>query len=624
MADTQELNQLLQQAITHHQAGRLGDADQLYRQILMVQPDHPDGLHLLGVLYHQAGHSAQGIGLIRRAVQLAPTASNLSNLGEVLRATGHAAESIEFHQRAVALSPNWVDGHANLGLALLELNRYAEAEKSFDRATRLAPQRADLWVRLCRARDRSGDPHGAVQSGRKALALAPQWPEAISYLAMALSSAKKFDEAIALAEKAASLSPERPETHLNLGLIYTDAGRLADAEASYRKSIQLDPNFAYGHRGLAALLDQMDDIDRAIPAAERTLALLPNDIEARVNLSGLYRRAKDYRASLAHAEQAVALVPSHAAAHGALGFALLHLGEYKRGFSEYEWRWRCDNFTTPLRDLPGSVWDGSDPAGRTILVHPEQGYGDTIQFARYVPMLVERGAKVILETWAPLRALMNTVRGVSRVCVCGVKPPAYDLHVPMMSLPKLFGTTLETIPNAVPYFHPDPQRLEYWKQRIESSGAGIKVGLVWAGNAKPDPLRTCPIAQLAPLAGVPGVTFISLQNRSNPYGSEPPPAGMKLIDVWDELKDFQETAAAMAHLDLVITIDTGAAHLAGAMGRLTWTMLPYSADWRWLDDRDDSVWYPTMRLFRQKARGDWTPVVEQIAAELQQFVQSRR
>lgn len=624
MANPQELNQLLQQAMAHHQAGRLAEADALYRQMLALQPEQPDAMHLLGVLYHQAGHSQQGVELIRRAVTIAPTPANLSNLGEVLRATGRAAESLEFHNRAVAQSPNWVDGHANLGLALMDLGRYADAEKAFDSACRLAPRRADLWVRLCRARDRSGDPHGAVQAGRKAYELSPDSPEAVSYLALALSSAKKFDEAIELATKAVALAPNRPETHLNLGLVYTDAGRLKDAEAEYLRSVEIDPNFAHGHRTLAALLDQMNEVERSIAAAERSLALVPNDIEARVNLSGLYRRAKDYKASLANAEKAVALIPSHPGAHGALGFALLHLGDYKRGFSEYEWRWRCENFTTPLRELPGSVWDGSDPRGRTILVHPEQGFGDTIQFARYIPMLIERGAKVIVETWSPLRALMATVKGVSRVCVCGVKPPEYDLHFALLSLPKIFGTTIETIPQEVPYFHPEPERTAFWKHRIESAGGGVKVGLVWAGNAKPDPMRTCPIANLAPLAAIDGVTFISLQNRKNPFGSEPPPPGMTLVDVWDDLKDFHETAAAMAQLDLIITIDTGAAHLAGAMGRPTFTMLPYAADWRWLDDREDSVWYPTMRLFRQKTRGDWAPVVQQVADRLRAFVNERQ
>jgi tetratricopeptide (TPR) repeat protein len=623
MTQTNDVVQLLNNALALHQSGRLAEAEQGYRQALAVHPDHPDGLHLLGVLYHQAGYPQQALPLLQRAAQLAPTPANLGNLGEILRVVGRPREAVEMHKRSLALNPDSPDTNGNLGLALMDLGEYDQAEKAFDRACKLAPQRADMWVRLCRARDRSGDPYGAISAGRKALELQPDWPEAMSYLALALSSAKKHDEALQWAQRAVAAMPDRPETHLNLGLILAAMQRHPEAEAEYLKAVELNPKFAPAHRSLAALRDQTNQVLPAIQSARELLSLVPADMEAWVNLSGLYRRNRDYENALSTADSALKLAPSNPGAHGARGFALLHMGDYKRGFAEYEWRWQCDNFTTPMRDMAGSAWNGTDPAGRTILVHPEQGFGDTIQFARYIPMLVDRGATVVVETWAQLKTLMATVKGVSKVIVSGVRPPPYDLHVALLSLPKIFGTTLETIPQEVPYFHPESARLAWWKDRIESAGPGLKVGLVWAGNAKPDPLRTCPISELAALSSTQGVTFISLQNRANPRGAEPPPQGLKLVDVSDDLKDFHETAAAMMNLDLIITIDTATAHLAGAMGRPTWTMLPWACDWRWLDEREDSVWYPTMRLFRQSSDGVWSPVTARIAQELERFVADR-
>jgi hypothetical protein len=262
------------------------------------------------------------------------------------------------------------------------------------------------------------------------------------------------------------------------------------------------------------------------------------------------------------------------------------------------------------------MWDGSDPAGRTIFVHTEQGFGDTIQFVRYVTMLIARGAKVILECTLPLRSLMSSVKGVSKVVVAGVRPPDFDLHIPLLSLPKIFKTTLETVPNEVPYLFVDDERMAKFKQLTRDPGAKLRVGITWAGNIKPDPARTCPLENFAPLASIQGVTFFSLQKGEPEADADRPPPGLKLIKLSDELKDFADTAAAMLNLDLILTIDTAGAHLAGALGRPTWTILPWACDWRWLTDREDSPWYPTMRLFRQPTRGDWASVIAQVADEL--------
>jgi len=613
------VQQVLATALTHHQAGRLAEAQTLYRQILQSDPQHPEAMHLLGVVLHQTGRSAEGVELIGRAVQIAPTFANLNNLGEALRRVGRVDEAIVCYRRSIELNPNAAEAWGNLGKLLAQMNRAEEAEKSLTRAAQLSPKRADYQLLLCDVRRKLGDPHGAVQAGRRAVELRPDWAEAWSSLAMALALGKKHAEALEAANRSVALAPMRAEAHVNLGFVHERAGRVREAELAYRRAIQIDPNSSVAYRNLAALCDLRGEVAGAIPLLQRALTLAPSDVEGWNNLSSLRRRMNDAAGALEAAERALALAPGHPAAHGNRGLALLTLGDYERGFAEYEWRWRCDNFTTAARDFGRPLWDGSDPSGRTIFVHTEQGYGDTIQFARYVPMLADRGAKVILECSVPLRTLMGSLRGVSRVVPTGVRPPDFDLHVPLLSLPRIFRTTLATVPNQVPYLGVDPSRQQAWQSRLAGAGPGLRVGLIWSGNVRPDPARTCPIEHLAPLWRVAGVSFVSLQKRDSDEPRPPLPDGMRIFDVGDQLHDFADTAAAMLSLDLILTIDTAAAHLAGALGRATWTMLPWAADWRWLLDRQDSPWYPTMRLFRQPGRGDWTSVILRIEQELRQL-----
>jgi tetratricopeptide (TPR) repeat protein len=620
MSDPSSLQQLFNGALAHHQAGRLAQAEPIYRQILAANPNQPDTLHLLGLLYHQAGHSAQGLDLLLRSVQLAATFSSLNNLGEVLRALGRPTDAVQCYGRAIQMNSGFADAYANLGTTLLDFGKLDEAEKNLSRACQLAPQRADFHLRLNIARQKQGDPHGAVLAGRRAVELAPQQAEAWSSLAVSLASVKKDAEALDAANQALSLAPDRAEAWVNLGFVHERASRHADAETAYRKAIELNPNYSVSYRNLAAMYDGQNRIDESIPPLERALELQPRDLEGWNNLSTLRRRAMDVPGAVQAAETALRMQPGHPASHGNLGLALLTLGDYERGFAEYEWRWRCDNFTTASRDFGKPMWDGSDPAGRTIFVHTEQGFGDTIQFVRYVPMLAARGARIILECTLPLRNLMPGVKSVSKVVVAGVRPPDFDLHIPLLSLPKIFKTTLSTVPAAVPYLFVDDDRLAKFKQLTSDPDAKLRVGLTWAGNVKPDPSRTCPLELLAPLASVAGVTYFSLQKGDNARDADNPPPGIKLVNLTDDLKDFADTAAAMLNLDLILTIDTAAAHLAGALGRPTWTMLPWACDWRWLTGREDSPWYPTMRLFRQPTRGDWQSVIARVAEELRRRV----
>ncbi len=544
---TLTLQQAFAMAVDHHRAGRLREADALYRKILEVNPNQLDVLYNLGLIARQANRPADAVTLWQR----------------VARARGDHAEL-----------------HHQLAWALLD----------------------------------SHDPYQAVIIARRALELKPDLAHAHAILARALAAVKKFTEAIDVARHAIELQPDSPELHNHLGLVLHATGNLADAQSEFLRAIDLNPRSSAFHRNLAAVRDAMDDLEGAIASANESMRFTGDDAQVLTNLSALHRRRRDFPAALDAAERAVTIQPNLAGAHGAKAMALLSLGDYERGFVEYEWRWRCDNFTTASRDFARPVWDGSDPGGRKIFIHTEQGYGDTIQFARYVPMLAARGATVFLEAHPGARVLLKRLEGVARIVPAGMRPPDFDLHTPLLSMPKWFGTTLDTVPRDVPYLSPDPARLEEWKSRIDA--LGFKLGLVWSGNVKPDPNRTCPLANFAPLAQLRGITFYSLQVGDAAHEIASEPHGLTIVDLSAQLTDFQETAAAMMCLDLILTIDTAAAHLAGALGRPVWTLLPWAADWRWLLEREDCVWYPTMRLFRQQQKGDFSEPIERVRLNL--------
>src|SRR4051812_33356532 len=607
------LAQLIAQGLDHHRAGRLQQAEAMYRQALQQQPEQPDALQLLGVLALQAGQPQAALELIGRSAQIAPTFAAFNNLGEAFRALGRMNEAIASYRKSIELNPNHPDAWGNLSLAAGQVGRIDEMVSALERLAQLLPDRGDVHDRLGAAYYKQGDPYKAAAAHRRAIALSPNSAPAYANLGLALAKTKAFEEAIASCRRAVELAPDAAEAHGMLAVVLDQAGRIEESLAAFERAAAINPKVSdyYGHPG--TILERLDRTDEAAELFAKGCAQCPNDPRLFNNHSGVLRRQRKYAEALVAADQAIKLAPGYSDAHGNRALALLALADYERGFAEYEWRWRCDNFTTAPRDFKRPMWDGSDPRGRTILVHTEQGYGDTLQFIRYVPMLAERGATVIVECHHLLRKLIANVRGVSRIVPNGLALPDFDLHMPLMSLPCVFKTTLDTIPREVPYLLPDASRIEAWKSKIV--GEGVKVGLIWAGNAKPDARRTVPGEQLKVLVGIEGVSFFSLQ-KPEAGTMQPPPVELRMTDLSGDLTDFHETAAAMMNLDLILTIDTAGAHLASALGRPTWTLLPWSPDWRWLLDREDSPWYPTMRLFRQSKADQWGDVLERVRAEL--------
>jgi Flp pilus assembly protein TadD len=485
----------------------------------------------------------------------------------------------------VRLGPGDSKAHNNLGVVLFQQGKLGEARREFTEALRLDPGLAEAHNNLGATLERQGRPAEAQAEFAEALRLMPGYADAHTNLGRVLMRQGALEAARAEFAEAVRLKPDHADAHVCLGRVLLDQGQLDEATKGFSEAVRLKPGDAGVHNESGIVLAMQGRLDEAMARFQETLRLEPGYPSAHYNRARLW----------------------------------LQMGRFDQGWPDYEWRWRLGNPALIPWSHPQPQWDGADLPGRTILLHCEQGFGDAIHFIRYAPLVAERCGRVVVVGDARLRRLFRSVAGVAQ-CVTGDEPlPPVDAHCPLMSLPLAFGTTLETVPRTVPYLQADPREIERWRERLAGGPGGLKVGLVWAGASmnQNDRNRSLPLALLAPLARVPGVGFYSLQKGEPARQAKNPPGGMSLIDWTEELDDFADTAALIANLDLVISVDTAAAHLAGALGRPTWVLLPAVADWRWLLGREDSPWYPTMRLFRQTTPGQWEDVFRHVADALQ-------
>ena len=480
----------------------------------------------------------------------------------------------------------------------------------------------------------------------------PNQPRALFLMASAAADEKKIDEGLRWARLAQETAPHDAAPHYALGRIWEAAARYAAAETSYRRALQIDADNARIHNNLGVVLhmqgrfdEALDcyrralEIDPAQPQANQNYALIalepasqqraiegyvrhlaanPNDAAAFRNLGNLYNETGRADQALAALDRALALAPDDAGTHLARAGVLLLLARYEEGWKEYEWRWRLDLYNAPAKRFP-NMWNGERLAG-TVLMHGETGLGDMLQFVRYAPRVAERCEEVVLECQPALKHLFENQDLPARLVTQGDALPAFDAHVPIIRLPYLFATTLQTVPWSGPYLRPDPRRVAEWAQLLGPRRGARRIGLVWAGNPAnmADRRRSMQLSQLAPLAGVAGVEFHSLQKGPPAAETAAGPEGLTLLDFTSRIRDFSDTAALVSVLDLVLTVDTSVAHLAGAMGVPVWVMLSWSADWRYHSGRNDNPWYPTMRLFRQPDLGNWSAVVQDVAAALRE------
>ena len=427
----------------------------------------------------------------------------------------------------------------------------------------------------------------------------------------------RLAEAEASYRAALACAPELAKAHNNLGAVLQLQGRLHDALACYRRAIELEPLLPEANKNYASLSRDPAALARSLEGLRARLAAHPGDAATYNGMANTHRELGQHAEALACYAKAIEIDPDDAEAHFNRSQVLLQCEDYAQGWQEHEWRLRMPAHAGPAERFTEPMWHGRETA-HTVLLHAEQRLGDTLQFARYASLVAQRCGMVVLECQPELKPLLLVMRGAPQVIARGDPLPRFAMHAPLMSLPALLGTTIDTIPWRGPYLRPPAERLAKWRDAFRKRRKALNVALVWAGAPQhgDDLNRSISLAQLAPLASVPGVAFFSLQAGPAAWQAGAPPPGMALYDPTAKIKDFADTAALASLMDLVISVDTSVSHLAGGMGLHAWVLVPFTADWHHPLGRDDNRWYPTMRLFRQSVDGAWTGAIERMAAEL--------
>ncbi|HWR00430.1 MAG TPA: tetratricopeptide repeat protein [Chlorobaculum sp.] len=564
--------------------GKIPQAQSLYAEVLAISPTHAGALHLLGVTAAQMGDQRKAVELIGKAISLNPENEEFHfNRGLAFHELKEFSAAVSCFEKATGLKQDYCEAYCHRGNALQELYRFEEAVDGYDQAVAIRPDYLEAYYRRGNALQELGRFDEAAASYDQAIAIKPDFAEAFSNRGNALQKLERYEAATESFEKAIAINPGIAQLHYNRANALKKLRRFDAALASYDRAIAIKPDYpeAFNNRGL--LLQELNLLDAAIASFDAALAVKDNYHDARLHKS----------------------------------LALLLRGEFAQGWELYESRWQTGKLAAFKRDFRQPLWLGCEPiAGKTILLHSEQGFGDSIQFCRYARSVADLGARVVLEAEVPLAGLFESLAGVSELVARGETLPDFDCHSPLMSLPLAFRTDINSIPCPRPYLKSDPYKMDRWKSRI---GAETKplAGLAWSGNAAHtnDAGRSIPLSRMIRHLP-PGLAYVSLQKEVRKDDRETLDSHPNILDFGDELNDFSDTAALCELMDIVISVDTGVAHLGGALGRPTWVLLPFSPDWRWLLDRDDSPWYPSMRLFRQQEPDDWKPVLEMVGRSL--------
>jgi tetratricopeptide (TPR) repeat protein len=606
-------------AVAQHRSGNYQQAESVYRELLAGDPhgrdpNHADVLHLLGLIASEAGQHDAAAALIVRAIQMqGPKSVYCSNLGVALGRQGKLDEAVACYKQALRAAPGDANTHARLGRALYSQGRLDQAAEAFRASARLAPNAAETYFELGNTLHAAGQYEEAAQSYLRAIECRPNHAEASHNLGVTRTMQLRTADAIAAYEQAVRIRPDYPEPHNNLGTLLQALGSDGRALYHYHRALGLAPESLEVRYNLALFAQERERLEEAMEAYRDLLDRQPGHVEARNNLGNtLLALGRPQEAILSY-RQTLADDPHSAEAHWNLGLVQLLLGRFEEGWPGHEWRFGQKD-TTP-RVFPQPTWDGSPLGGRRILLHAEQGLGDTLQFVRYAPLVQQRGGFVVLECQPPLLRLLAGARGIDQLVPRGQPLPDFDCHAPLLSLPGIFRTTLDTIPATIPYLEVGPADVGHWREIIQSrvgARSGLKVGLTWAGNPRHrnDCNRSLAPRDLSALAGLKEAVFFGLQKDATARPD------LEMIELLDSSSDFLDTAAILQNLDLLISVDTSVAHLAGALGKPVWTLLPFAPDWRWMLDRSDTPWYPSMRLYRQQRRKDWAEVLARVRCDL--------
>ncbi len=588
----EDVKATLEEAIEQHQAGHLGRAIPLYRHVLDSTPDHIDTLYLLGTALLQSGEFGECADCLQRVVAARPDIPDArNNLGVAYKAQGQWEQAVKIFEATIRAHPEYQQAYFNLGALMHDRGLFRDAEKCFRLGLEVNPR--DIETRF---------------SLGNALAAQRRWPEAEQ-----------------CCREVVARDPNNINAHVALAFALVQQEKLAEAMQLYQQVLSVRPKFHEVHNNLSYVLERTGRLEQALQCAERTIELQPDFPEAYNNLGIALRSLHRTDDALAAFRSALKLQSDFPLAKYNLGTTLLLTGRYHEGWPAYERR--TETLDEPPRTFEHPRWSGGPIPGKRLAVHCDQGFGDTLQFARFLPGASQRSqARLIFECPPELVRLFADVPAIDELVIAGETLPPCDEQISLASLAGILDVEIDTIPCEVPYLRVSVQADAPVRSALESIPPNKpRVGLIWRGNRQQarDVVRSCPPDQLERLLAVEGVSFVSLQVGSD-YAEEI--AGLsRHQNVWDagsHLDDFAGTAAVMRTLDLVITVDTSPAHLAGALGLPVWTLLCHTPDWRWHLDRDDSPWYPTMRLFRQRAWGDWKGVVNETAQALDEFVKA--
>jgi tetratricopeptide (TPR) repeat protein len=604
--------------IAYQSCGQFDEAVACYRGALELTPDFAEVHNNLGNALRDQHNPAAATASYRRALEFKPDYVDAHyNLGIILREHGNLEDALACCQRAAELFPNHAGIQANLGDILRIQGAFTEAAACYRHAVELSPNDAEAHNKLGSVLDSLGDHAAAAAHYGHALRIRPHDAETHNNLGALLLERGEVDVAVEHFAQAIAIKPDFAASHANLAAAALQRADYEAAAASCRRVLEFQPDYAPAHNNLGIALLRQGNTDEAAACFARALELKPDDVEAWNNLGIARRELGNDEAAEECFGQALDLDPEDPAARFNRAVSWLQRGDFRRGWPEHQWRLKIH--TPPVVPLPGPTWEGEPIAGKTVAIHFEGGLGDTLQFIRYAPLVTRRGATVVVTCQPELSRLLQTAAGIDRLVAVGQRRPDCDFHVRMVCLPRIFGTTLETIPADVPYVAADPALIAAWHDKLDDYKY-FRIGIVWRGSPQHvrDHARSFPLDCFAPIAKIPGVRLFSLQKGNSNDSLPDRLEQFGVIDLAESFADFADSAAAMANLDLVITCDSSPAHLAGALGRPVWLALPKSAEWRWLRERDDSPWYPTMRLFRQTQAGNWESVFERIAAALQE------
>jgi tetratricopeptide (TPR) repeat protein len=588
------ITEILHQAVQHQQAGRIDQAQTLCQSVLQADPNHPSALYLVATIAYQSKQFVRAREILERVVSINPDVPQYYNtLGLVLEALGELDLAVKTYARALSIKGDYPQACNNLAIVLHKTGRHVEAAEKCRRALTLDPNFGNAHCTMGFILQHEGKLDEAVESYKKALSLDPNFVEAYNHLALALNAQSHYNEAIDACTQALRLMPNYSEAHNAMGMAFKNLNRFDEAVECYRQAVNLDSGFIEAHYNLANSLQKLGRCDEAIESYNR----------------------------------AIQLKPDFAAAHWNRSFAFLLTGRLTQGWEGYDWRRKpeCGVYTYPHKyDKP--QWDGKPFVGKRLLVHYEQGLGDCIHFARYLPMVKSLGGTVLFEVPKALVSLLHNFPGIDELIVASAEQKVraeFDYYCPLLELPRIFKTTLDTIPTSVPYIYANPDKAAKWRQILNVSD--FKVGIVWAGSPTHgnDINRSCSVEYFSPLASIDGVKLYSLQKGNAAEQLNLSSFASKVQDLAEYFEDFSDTAAVVANLDLVISVDTAVLHLAGAMAKTVWGILAFAPDWRWMLERTDSPWYPTLTLFRQKQFGNWREVLLNIYERLGKLVSRR-